>query len=926
MKAIQAIKKMVALGMGLTMVGATIFGASAAKLSDYPAPFIVNGTPASNLAIIVGDAADGSDVIGAVDIIQSLQSQAVIKTASAGAPSQLVVEGDAVEIGSTSDLLEIGELIGDVRETLTEVDLDMLKGGQVVTDEGSTEFNQYLRFPLPGGTVDVASSSVIFAEDERDRVGHYLFINDGDLLFQWELEFEEGLESEVEIDDLADLEDEDITVLGQPFVIVDTDLSVANFGTIIVGTNVTLSAATPRLTLELIGGAVSAVLGENDKETYVVDGKEYEVEVLVISETAALGEGSVKFRINGEITDELEDGETDVLADGTQIGIRDILATGKDIQKSIVQFYLGAYKVEFTDSNTSDQVFQQAGTEVNEETIEDSFVRIRAQFTSNAPTATSLTGAEYEIQNIQYNLTADAVLGDMYVPPGTGVREQMDEPEGMLTPNWDIRYEGLMDTGVTLVRIDAAGDDEYDLEFTNQEGIFFDFPLASNEAGNSYVTDNPAPAGDPTLKYGDDDDDLWFTEFTFTCGAPCGPPTFPWISAAGLTPVNAYISDDDFFVVSNCDFPTSDNTCFSHILRYDSIDSTNRQLTFTDLGTGTREVTFDSTTFIADLVVGGITYRVGVENAAGLATTPFDLIVDLNGDGELNPCDEAIIGIQGEGLIDLGEQYEATVDPAAVLPVVGDIEHSLPTGLDSGCDATLANTDWFNLSLTTLSKEFDESSSDENISVNITARVSSEIGIAAVTNQSSTAFNGLFFGLFDLEENDDIEQALSGYGVFAELFDPEGDDEAEDLTFEYPLSQRGARVFVTGGVVSTTAVAAGGAERVQPIQIGAAKLASEVSDVAMYNAIVVGGPCANPIAAALLGNPEPCHESVPQNKAIVKLFSHTNGNVALLVNGRTSLNTRQGARAVATGAIKSVSGMEAEVTGTTLADVTVKAV
>ncbi len=889
MKAIQAIKKMVALGMGLTMVGATIFGASAAKLSDYPAPFIVNGTPASNLAIIVGDAADGSDVIGAVDIIQSLQSQAVIKTASAGAPSQLVVEGDAVEIGSTSDLLEIGELLGDVRETLTEVDLDMLKGGQVVTDEGSTEFNQYLRFPLPG-TVDAESSSVIFAEDERDRVGHYLFYKDGDVLFQWELEFEEGLESEVEIDDLVDLEDEDITVLGQPFVIVDTDLSVANFGTIVVGTNVTASATTPRLTLELIGGAVSAVLGENDKETYVVDGKEYEVEVLVISETAADGEGAVKFRINGEITDELEDGETDVLADGTQIGIRDILATGKDIQKSIVQFYLGAYKVEFTDSNTSDQVFQQAGTEVNEETIEDSFVRIRAQFTSNAPTATSLTGAEYEIQNIQYNLTADAVLGDMFVPPGTGVREQMDEPEGMLTPNWDIRYEGLMDTGVTLVRIDAAGDDEYDLEFTNQEGIFFDFPLASNEAGT--LVD--------ALKYGDDDDDLWFTEFCIAAGC------VPLVDATLLSAANFYITDDDFFVVSNCDVTTSDNTCFSHILRYDSLDSTNRQLTFTDLGTGTREVTFDSATRLADLVVGGITYRVGVN------MTGSNIVVDLNGNGSLNDCSEAVIGIQGEGIIDLGFQAAPGATPANT---------SLPAAACGG-----VNTSSFNLSLTTLSKEFDESSVDENISVEVTARTSNEIGIASVSNVSPVTGAGLFFGLFDLEENDDIEQALSGYGVFAELFDPEGDDEAEDLTFEYPLSQRGARVFVTGGIVSTTAVAAGGAERVQPIQIGAAKLASEVSDVAMYNAIVVGGPCANPIAAALLGNPEPCHESVPQNKAIVKLFSHTNGNVALLINGRTSLNTRQGSRAVATGAIKSVSGMEAEVTGTTLADVTVKAV
>ena len=131
---------------------------------------------------------------------------------------------------------------------------------------------------------------------------------------------------------------------------------------------------------------------------------------------------------------------------------------------------------------------------------------------------------------------------------------------------------------------------------------------------------------------------------------------------------------------------------------------------------------------------------------------------------------------------------------------------------------------------------------------------------------------------------------------------------------------------MTGGVVTTSTTEAGGSERVQPIQIGAAKLASEITDISQYNAIVVGGPCANQVAAALLGNPEKCYESVPENKAMVKLFAHTNGNVALLVNGRTALNTRQGSRAVATGAIAKATGVEAEVTGTTLADVTVTAV
>ena len=106
MKTIDKVKRMVALGMGLTMVGATIFGASAAKLSDYPAPFVVNGVPASNLKIVVGAKADGSDVVGAIDIIQALQTSAVVKTSVPGAGPRVKIVGDSVEIGTPTDLLE----------------------------------------------------------------------------------------------------------------------------------------------------------------------------------------------------------------------------------------------------------------------------------------------------------------------------------------------------------------------------------------------------------------------------------------------------------------------------------------------------------------------------------------------------------------------------------------------------------------------------------------------------------------------------------------------------------------------------------------------------------------------------------------------------------------------------------------------------
>ncbi|MEM2916650.1 MAG: hypothetical protein QXT19_04830 [Candidatus Woesearchaeota archaeon] len=880
MKAIQAVKKMVALGMGITMVGATIFGASAVQLSDWPAPFVVNGAPASNLAVVVGDAADAIDVVGMGDIVGGLQAAAVVKTTlAAGGGKGVVVEGDAVEIGSTSDLLEINEAIGDVRETITEVDLDMLKGGQIVTDKGSTEYNQYLRFNRTNQSTTPGSGVVMFGRDERDRVGHYLHWAEGSRLFEWELEFEEGLKSKTRGDDLVDLEDEDIIMLGQPFVIVDTDVK-SN------AANCSSAEAKPDVTIDLMGGAISAILGENDKETYVVDGKEYEVEVLVISETTNNGEGSVKFRINGEITDELEDGETDVLADGTQIGIRDILATGKDIQKSIVQFYIGAYKVTFHDTNTADQTAIQGGTEVNEESIEEAWTSISGTFSSGGfvvsanPTCAPQEGSVYEFSNIKYMLDADAVLGDVYIPPGSGLREQLDEPEGMLTPFWDIRYEGLMDTGVTIVRLDAAGNTKYDLEFTNQEGIFYDVPFASNEGGSS--------AGDGKFKFGKDTGDLWFIEKK-----------------------EQVIGKRDYFVLSDCMVEARDNTCFTHVLRYDSADTTNRQLSFTDLGTGTREVVYTDygTSGIANLVVGGKTYIVNVS-----LTSPYPLAIDLNGNGVIDNASNSVsIGVQGEGIINV---YNGTACMVAGNYTLSYLNSTLVCNNPSG-DVMYAGA--FTVNLTTLAKEFDEATTDECISWDVVSRAPDKVGV-----QNLRGRLGLLQGPYGLEENEDLYQSLSGYGVFLEVFEPSTTDKAEDLTIEYPLSQRGARVFVTGGLVSTTTVEGGVTEKVQPLPVGVSKLASEVADITQYNAIVVGGPCANPIAAQLMGNPEPCWESIV--KGVAKIYQHANGNVALLAAGRTGQDTRRVARALATGQIASVKSKEAEISGTTMTDITVKAV
>ena len=90
----KAIKKILALGTGATMLGATLMGAVAqADLANYPAPFIADGK--FNGIIVVGDAANAADVLGSVDIATSLQFAARVKKtiqSTAGMARRFVVD------------------------------------------------------------------------------------------------------------------------------------------------------------------------------------------------------------------------------------------------------------------------------------------------------------------------------------------------------------------------------------------------------------------------------------------------------------------------------------------------------------------------------------------------------------------------------------------------------------------------------------------------------------------------------------------------------------------------------------------------------------------------------------------------------------------------------------------------------------------
>ena len=144
-----------------------------------------------------------------------------------------------------------------------------------------------------------------------------------------------------------------------------------------------------------------------------------------------------------------------------------------------------------------------------------------------------------------------------------------------------------------------------------------------------------------------------------------------------------------------------------------------------------------------------------------------------------------------------------------------------------------------------------------------------------------------------------IAYSYDSYGGFYTHETPTNDPAL--LTLEVPAKQRTPLVYVTGKGASFSATGASTTDAVivQRIEVGAAKLASEVSDIKAQNSILIGGSCANAATATVLGNPVDCTAGFEPGVGRIELFEHTNGNVAMLVAGYSAVDTRNAAAVVA---------------------------
>lgn len=474
----KAIKKIVALGIGASMLGATILGA-AADLNDYPSPFVSGGQFSGTL--VVGDSAAAEDVIGVSDIAMSLQFASSVKAGGKGAGATTTIEGDAWRVSESGDDLNLFQNLSTVTNIIDDNDLSALASG-TLRAKNVADYSQELTLP------SIAVEFVVDDDAEVEDPALFLKFPSGINAVNYELSFTTPAESEVDGTNLEDFDDERITILGREYTITKA-----------------LNDSSNAIELTLMSGAVQDTLEVGQTKTYNINGKDYETTVMVVSGDAS-STAITKLIVNDEVTSSLSKDDTFTLKDGTEIGIKEVLPTktGDSVQ-NLVELFIGAEKLVFDAANSQ--------LEVREETLND----------VTAAVTTTYVSGEQRLEKIEIDWTP---TDDYFVPIGGRLSEVVDDDDDYIifleTFGIDYQFAGLEASQTEVLRFYPSGRNNYKIQYVNRDGVEYDEKIFFY---NSSIT-VPSTTG-PRVSLGDDathqlfvvegetvcDNDMFVTEF-----------------------------------------------------------------------------------------------------------------------------------------------------------------------------------------------------------------------------------------------------------------------------------------------------------------------------------------------------------------------------------------------------------------------------
>lgn len=802
----KAIKKVVALAAGATLVGATFGAAFAADLADYPAPFIQDGE--FNGILVVGDNAAMADVIGVTDIATSLQFSAKTTKVVSGGTGAVSVEGDAWAVETSAKKLELKEGFQDILSKLTSSELDALGDGSVTTDKGTSDYEQFII--LGNNTVEFEKSS---GEQTDKAVADYVKIANGKPIFNYSLEFKTPLESDVEDSAgdadttgtyLGDYEDKTLSILGQTFNILQARR--------------TSSTKHESVKLTLLGGKISDTIEEGETKTYTLDGKDYEIENIIVTDSGTI---YTQFKVNGEVTEKMREGSTDTLQDGTVLGVSTILPNeAGDVTADLVTFSFGANKLEIEDTD----IVQATDTSskklrVNDDSITE--VPVIIEGTDDNST--------FKIEKIKMDIRAGH---DYWIPAGATLSQVMaEEGDSDIVPamlELDLKYEGMTEEDENEINLIPSGDEEYVIEFKNNDGDEITLPLAYDNASDA-----------ANVIWGDD--------------------SYRLVVSAELN-----LSVDEYVIVTDSTTSVEGNT---NVLKYENTDyeSDTNQATVELKSIGDDNSEYKAV-LKADTGSGNGLYGTfnmdGYEYSVTNVTDGSSNTMRIQIDGVSNTPSNTVLVTENGAKITLHNNGTAANVGAVEVELV---ENNNQVETDRTVKQVI-----YNVSGTSNDQQVDLSRNTQSVAVESTA------------------------------DDTNVKVGMNAYGL--SLTDTRVSSGPDTVEIMMPANQKLAQVFVTSGATTTSGATSGGvvSTEVVRIDVGATQMASKVlSSVGAQNLIVVGGPCANAVAASVMGNPENCADGFTPGKAMIKLFDTGADTVALLVAGYSGEDTTAAAQVVA---------------------------
>jgi len=792
------VKKIGAISTGAAFLGASLMGAMAADLSEYPSPFVVGGKASSAVIIHSGN---GMDSGAAGYVLQGL-SGAITATAGTTAVTS-VAGGYKLEYSGTK--FNLNDTAYDIDNKLTKTQMPVLLKKETFTDDEGTnkdtvEYAQQVMFTKRSGNADEKSLWYIYDQDTEDAdkpMGDFVYVSKASDAYAWTYDFD--LDNKVTVANSADLESTDLVLLGRKFTVSSAAFTTGNVSK-----------------LTLLAGDVTQTIASGD----VVNG----VKVAGVDTNG----NSCNIEYQGAVYT-INKGSTKKMPDGTIIGVSKVTPSNKQATPDYCELNIGA-----------DEVVLENGKEVKVNSV---------KITGSKVTFGSTQG--FDQFNVSFKPDQKVFLkpGDEYKDPVFGA--------------FKFIFGGVVEDAPEDVVLSASGE-KVDLTATNKDG----------------------------------DVTTWTVAFANTTGTgdvmPGADRDEPFIAAEGDFVTNRSVGESELSGMTGIRFLFSKNDR-SHIVRIKNIDTLNNKTTFYD---ETTETEYSDQAFVDDT---GATFN--------FLPSTFILNFTRSGVGDGGSQE-----IRFQDINDKGASY--MLKNGGNITFFSNWSGSSSTTSVNGADGGTSdfpglggNAYWWRIGEVDTGKE--TSMTLNTVNVNLTySSANQEINFAAVASTNNFVHRAT--SLKQKNKSDTtLKSAKTVYGTYVEQITPTGSG-TDTITIKTPdtatyvnawMAPVSASVSATGGIATGVDL----------------KTEDEVTDVSAYNAIVVGGPAANKIAASLLGLEYPAYgvaSNLEAGEAILKLVDN-GANTALLVFGWEKDDTARAAKVLQSYDAYDLTGEEVSVTGTT---------